>query len=70
MHPLAMKVGSPILGLTNYGVSFGEKERKSTCIQLENKPGTNPLHAYTEPLDPWQRSESESAYNSQARGFS
>ena len=31
-----MKVGSPILGLTNYGVSFGEKERKSS---LKTNPG-------------------------------
>ena len=73
MHPLAMKVGSPILGLTNYGVHFGEKERQSTGFQLENKLGTIPVlvgYAYTEPLDSWQRSESKSAYNSQARGFS
>ena len=33
-----MKVGSPILGLTNYGVSFGEKENPHAS-SLKTNPG-------------------------------
>lgn len=33
-----MKVGSPILGLTNYGVSFGEKENPQAS-SLKTNPG-------------------------------
>ena len=53
-------------------IKVGGRERekeKSTGIQLGVEPGT--FYALTiEPLNPWQRSRSKSAYKSQARGLS